>query len=331
MNAPVTHPARRLPAAVLAAVLAVLPTAAAAQSADFPSRPIRIVSGSAAGGPADIPARIVGERLSAVLKVPVIVENRPGGTGAVALDVVAKSPPDGHTLGVGFTAANIIHPLLNDKLPFDARKDFTAIARVTYGGNLFVVHPSVPVRTMKEFVDHVKAQPQPPSYGSWGNGSGGHLVGEYLKLLTGIDMVHVPYKSTNALATDMVGGHMLLGVLDPANTLAQVRAGRLRAVGMAGPARLRGLPDVPTLPEQGIALGNGIFIGFVGPANMPRAVVERLSTEILRILAEPEVRERLANAMGDYPSPASAAEFDRQIREEFEVWRKVIVDGRITL
>ncbi len=314
--------------ALLALMLAF---AQPASAQDYPSRQIKIVSGSAAGGPTDFVARVIGERLATAFKVPVIVENKPGGTGAVALDIVAKSPPDGYTLVVGFTAANVIYPLLNDKLPFNAQKDFTPIARATYSGNLFVVHPSVPVTNMKEFIAYVKAQPKPPNYGSWGNGSGGHLAGEYLKMLTGIDMAHVPYRSTTALAVDMVGGHMLLGTLDAANTIAQSKAGKLRAIGVTGPTRLLGLPDVPTMPEQGIDFSIGIFTGILGPANLPKAVVDKLNAEIVRILNDPAIREKFINVLGSPPMPTSAAEFDKSIRDEVELWKRVIAQGKITL
>jgi tripartite-type tricarboxylate transporter receptor subunit TctC len=302
-----------------------------AHAQDYPNRPIKIVSASAAGGPTDSIARIIGERLSVALKVAVIVENKPGGTGAVALDIVAKSPPDGYTLVVGFTASNVIYPLLNDKLPFNAQKDFTPIARATYSGNVLVVNPSVPVQNLKEFIAYVKLQPIPPNYGSWGNGSGGHLSGELLKMLSGIDMAHVPYRSTTALTVDMVGGHMLLGMLDAANAMAQVKAGKLRAIAMTGPQRLRGMPDLPTLREQGVDSGIGIFIGIFGPANLPKRIVDRLNTEIVRILNEPDTREKFLTVLGEYPAPTSAAEFDQSIQEERTVWKRVITEGKITL
>ncbi len=320
---------RTILGAMLAGLSVAIAPAASAQ--DFPSKTIKIISGSAAGGPTDIVARVIGERLSTNWKVPVVVENKPGGTGAVAMDLVAKAPPDGYTLGVAFTASNVIYPLLNDKLPFNAQKDFTPIVRATYGGNLFVVHPSVPATNMKEFIAYVKSQPKPPNYGSWGNGSGGHLSGEYLKMLTGIDMVHVPYRSTSALTVDMVGGHMLIGVLDAANTIAQSKTGKLRAVGMTGPSRLIGLPDVPTMPEQGIPFSIGIFTGIVGPANMPRAVVDKLNAEIVKILNEPGTREKFVTALGSPPAPTTPDEFDRIIRAEWDTWKRVITEGKITL
>jgi tripartite-type tricarboxylate transporter receptor subunit TctC len=316
----------RLAAAALAWLL---PAAAGAQ--DYPSKPIRIISPSAPGGLTDIVARLIGERLGTAFKVPVIVENKPGGTGAVALDATAKAPPDGYTLVVGFAGANVIYPLLNDKLPFNAQKDFTPITQVSTGGNFLVVHPSVPVNNVKEFIAYVKAQPKPPSYGSWGNGSGGHLAGEYLKLLTGIDMVHVPYRSVTALVTDMVGGHMPIGFLDATNTIAQVRAGKVRAIAQTGPTRAEGLPDVPTMLDQDVKFGVGVWTGILGPANMPKPVVDKLNAEIVRILKEPEIREKWLTMFGNYPAPTTPAEFDKIIRDDFTVWRRVITEGKITM
>ena len=315
----------------LMALATALGAPAAGLAQDYPSRTIRIISPSAPGGPTDVSARIIADRLSQVLKVPVIVENKPGGTGALAFDIVAKSPPDGYTLTVGFVAGMVFHPILNSKLPFDAQKDFTPVTQITFSGNILVVHPSVPATNVKEFVAYVKSQPRPPSYGSWGNASGGHLAGEFIKTLTGIDMVHVPYRSTSALAVDIAGGHMLLGVLDTTNTMAQARAGRLRPLAVTGPSRSKGLPEVPTMIEQGVNFSAGIWTGIIGPANMPRPIVDKLNLEIGKILREPETREKFLTGTGDYPAPTTAAEFDKIIRDDFVLWRRIITESKITL
>lgn len=298
---------------------------------EWPARPIRIISPSAPGGLTDVIARIVADRLGPALKQTVIVENRPGGTGAVALDLVAKAPPDGYTLVVGFAGANVIYPLLNPKLPFNAEKDFTPIIRVSSGGNVLMVHESVPVKTLQEFIAHVKAMPSPPNYGSWGNGSGGHLAGEYLKMLTGIPMNHVPYRSATALANDMAGGHVTIGVLDGTNALAGIRTGKLRALAQTGPTRSPGLADVPTMLEQGVQFGVGVWSGILGPAGMPAPIVERLNTEIRRIASAPDLQERWLNLLGNYPQPTTPAEFSAIIAEDFKVWRRVITEGKITI
>ncbi len=319
------------PLVYLLAGIAALACCALLQAQEYPSRPIRIVSPSAPGGITDLIARLAGERLSTALKVPVLIENKPGGTGAVALDFVARAPADGYTLVVGFSGANVIYPLLNDKLTFNAQRDFTPIIQVFNGGNVLVTHPSVPAANFKEFVAYVKAQPRPPGYGSWGPGSGGHLAGEYLKMLTGIDMFHVPYKSTTALTTDVVGGHMPLAFLDSFNAIAQVRAGRVRALAQTGPARSPMLASVPTMQEEGVQFGIGSWIGFFGPANLPGPILARLNAELEKILRAPELKERWLTITGYNPAPTTADEFARIVATDWEVWKKVIVDGRIKL
>ena len=316
-------------ATFIAVLLAGFAHVLAAQAQEYPSRPIRIISPSAPGGITDLIARQIGDRLSIALKVPVLVENKPGGTGAIALDFVAKSPPDGYNLVVGFAGANVIYPLLNDKLTFNAQKDFTPIIEVMSGSNVLVVHPSVPVKNFKEFLAYVKAQPKPPGYGSWGPGSGGHLAGEYLKILTGIEMFHVPYKSTTALTTDVVGGHMPLAFLDSFNAIAQAKAGRVRAIVQAGPGLSPMLAQVPTLLEEGVAFGLGAWIGFYGPAHLPRPIVVRLNNEIEKILLAPDLAERWLSMLGYNPSPGTPEEFARINARDREVWKKVIADGMI--
>ena len=317
----------------IAIAIAVLAAALPAQvlGQDFPTRPIRIISPSAPGGITDLVARLIGDRMAQSLKVPVIVENKPGGTGAIALDAVAKAVADGYTLVVGFSGANVIYPLLNPKLPFNAQKDFTPIANVFTGSNVLVVHPSVPVNNYREFIAYVRAQPRPPSYGSWGPGSGGHLAGEFLKMLTKADMVHVPYKSTTALTTDLVGGHMQLAFLDSFNAIVQARSGKLRAVAQAGPKRSPMLPNVPTLEEEGVPFATGPWIGFFGPANLPRAIVTRLNAEIGQVLRAPDLAERWLTITGFAPTPGSAEDFERLIAGEWDIWKKVIAEAKIRL
>ena len=314
-----------------ASALGGVPVAARAQA--WPTRPIRLIAPSAPGGPTDVIARTLAERFTRVFNVAVVVENRTGGTGTVALDALAKAAPDGYTLGIGFSGANVIYPLLNSKLPFNAQTDFTAIGQMANVGNVLVVHPSVPARNLAEFVAWVKSRPQSdaPVYGSWGNGSGGHLAGEYLKMLTGIEMQHVPYRSTTALTVDMVGGHMHVGFLDMANAQAQARAGKLRALALTGPARALTLADVPTMLEQGVAFGVGVWYGLFGPAGMPAPLVARLSAELGDALRAPELAERWLAVFGSKPTLATPDEFARTVRADWDVWKSVIVRGKITL
>ncbi|MFN0161934.1 MAG: Bug family tripartite tricarboxylate transporter substrate binding protein [Burkholderiales bacterium] len=296
---------------------------------EYPVRPIRIISPSAPGGITDLIARIIGDRLAIAVKQPVIIENKPGGTGAVALDFVAKSPPDGYNLVVGFAGANVIYPQINDKLPFNAQRDFTPITQVSSGGNVLVVHPSVPVNNLKEFLAYARAQTKPPPYGSWGPGSGGHLAGEYLKILTGVQMFHVPYKSTTALTTEVVGGHMQLAFLDSFNAIAQSRAGKVRSIAQAGPTRSPMLANVPTLQEEGVDFSVGVWTGIFGPANLPRPIVTRLHVEIDRILRAPDLTERWLNILGYPTAPTTPEEFARIIARDWDIWKRVVVEGKI--
>lgn len=303
----------------------------AALAQDYPTKPIKIISPSAPGGLTDIVARLLAERMQQSMGVTVLVENKPGATGAVTLDLLAKAPPDGYTLAVGFAGANVIHPLLNDKLTFNPQKDFTPITQVSAGGNFLVVHPSVPVKNVKEFVAYVNAQPKPPTYGSWGNGSGGHLAGEYLKILTGIKMDHVPYRSNTALATDLAGGHMLLGFLDATNAIQQQRSGKVKVLAQTGPKRIQGLQEVPTLLDEGIPFGVGVWTGMFGPANLPAPVLKKLHGEITKILNSQEIREKWLPLFGDVPAPTTPEEFRKIIADDFVIWRKVITEGKVSM
>jgi tripartite-type tricarboxylate transporter receptor subunit TctC len=330
------HPSREarrrlLRAAAATAVPILWPPSAPAQA--WPARPIRLIAPSAPGGPTDLIARLLAERFTAGLGTPVVVENRTGGTGTVALDAIAKAPPDGYTIGVGFTGANVIYPLLNPKLPFNALTDFTPIGRIATNGNVLVVHPSVPAASLGELLAWVKtaAQTAPVAYGSWGNGSGGHLAGEYLKILTGVDMYHVPYRSTTALTVDMVGGHMKIGFLDPSNALAQVRAGKMRALALTGAERAASLPDVPTMVEQGVPFGIGVWYGLFGPAGMPPAIVARLNAELLAALRAPDLAERWVTIMGARPGPSSPEALARLVQDDWETWKAVIARSKIVL
>lgn len=329
MNSTPSKTRRRIAAALAASPLATLPAVGRAQ--EWPAKPIRLLSPSAPGGSTDTIARLLADRFARALKVAVVVENRPGGTGTVALDALARSAPDGYTLAVGFSGGNVIYPLLNPKLPFDAQKAFTPVTHLATTGNVLVVHPSIPARTLAEFLAWAKAQPKPPGYGSWGNGSGGHLAGEYLKLLTGVDMLHVPYRSASALATDMVGGHVQVGFLDLANAMPQVRAGKLVGIAQTGPTRSTAMAEVPTMVEQGVAFGVGIWFGLFAPAGLPRPIVDRLHAETREALLAPELAERWQAAMGTRPAPAGPDEFARMIRSDWDTWKSVIERGRITL
>lgn len=332
MNNTISTISRRGMLASLAAACAA-PGAWAKDNAPFPipGKPIRIIAPSAGGGPTDTVARILAERLAPVLQVPVIVDNKPGAVGAIALDAAAKAPPDGHTLVVGFVSANIIFPLLNPKVPFNARKDFTPITQVMSGGVNLMANPALSANNLQEFIAYAKRQPQPISYGSFGSGSTAHLAGEYLQTLTGIRMVHIPYKSATALVTDLAAGHVMVGFTDTTSAAAQLRAGRLKGLAQTSTMRAPALKDVPTMQEQGVPFTAGAWNGIFGPAGMAPATVDRLNKEIRLILEAPELQERWINAIGYPPAPTSPAEFARIVERDFDTWKKVIETAKITL
>ncbi len=315
---------------LVALLVATLAGGALAQ--EFPARAIRIISPSSPGGPTDVIARMLADKLAIALKVPVVVENKTGATGAIGLNFVAKSPADGYTLLVSYISASVIHPLLNPRLPFDARKDFTPITQVFSGASTFMAHPSVPASNLKEFIKYAQAQAKPITYGSFGTGSTAHLSGEYLQMLTGIKMTHVPYKSATALVNDMVAGHVMVGFLDSTNAVAQLRSGRLKGIAQTGSARGPSMPGVPTMIEQGVDFTiGGAWNGVFGPAGMPAAVVQRLNQEIVKILKEPETREYMLNTVAQLPAPTTPAEFAHIIKTDFDTFKRVIDKAGVTL
>ncbi len=310
--------------------LPLLGAAPSLRAQTWPSRPIRIMCPSAAGGLLDQIGRLIADRLGRDLKTPVVVENRPGGTGSVALDAIAKAPADGYTIGIGFSGGNIIYPLLNPKLPFDARRDFSMLGMIGIVSNLLVVQPDLPPTDLASFITWVKAQPTPPPYASWGNGSGGHLAGEYLKMLTGIDMYHVPYRSMTALATDLLGGHMKIAFAD-ASSLPLVLSGKLRAIAQVGPRGSPLLPQVRTMKEQGVAFDTGSWIALIGPAGMPAPIAGQLNAELNKILQDPALNERWISILGTTPMPSTPAAMEQTLKTDWDVWKSVIDKAHIVL
>ncbi len=322
--------ARNARALCLAMLLAfAFPAAAWAQN--FPSRPIRIVVPAPAGGPSDFAARIGSQHLPEFLGQSVIVDNRVGGAGVVGADIVAKSPPDGYTLLVASVGLMVILPYLLDKLPYDAFRDFTPIANLIGGPTVLMVHPSVPARTLKELIALAKARPGQLTYGSTGPGQMSHLSGELLKRQAGIDMLHVPYKGTDYLFTQLVGGEISMNFSTAVDGLAFMRAGRLRALAMTSLKRSAVMPEIPTMDESGLkgfeaTNWNGIW----APARTPPDVIARLNRDIVKATQAADVRERVA-AQGNMVYSDTPAEFAALIRREADKWSKVVKDANIKL
>lgn len=276
---------------------ALAPLAAFAQ--DFPTRPVRMVVGYAPGGAVDVMARALAQKLGEAWKQTVIVDNRPGASEFIAAEHVAKSAPDGYTLYVATEIGLEVNPLLYSKLPYDPKRDFAPVTRVLDGPMLFVVNPSIPVNNMKEFIAHAKAQQGKLNYGSSGIGGQVHLAMAYLAKSTGVELVHIPYKGSAPAVQDMLGG-VVHSTVAPISLLGpHVLAGKLRPIGVAGDKRVKMLPDVPTLREQGYAeLDASWALSVVAPAATPLALRNKIAADLRRVIKEPKFEEEQFDRFG---------------------------------
>ena len=305
----------------LAAVAAAVAPRAMAQS--YPSRPIRLVVPFAPGGATDIVARLIGEQLSRQVGQPVVVENRPGGGGIVGSDLVAKAPADGHALVVSNIAAHGAGPAITRNMPYDADRDFTHVALIGTIANALVVNPALPVHTLEQFIQHARRNPG-LFYGSGGRGTSAHLSGELLKAMSGIEIVHVPYRGAAPAMADLIGGQ-IPAVFDAIGSIAAaVRAGQLRMIAVTSPQRSPAMLDVPTFAEAGVPGYEATsWFGISGPASMPAAVTERLSRELRGAMAEPVVARRLAE-LGFVRRDDTPAEYQAFVRSELAKWADVV-------
>jgi len=310
------------------AALLFLSAAALAAAQDYPNHPIRLVVPQPAGGPTDIVARIVAQKLSERLGQQVIVDNRPGAGSNIGTEMVAKAPKDGYTLVVA-TVQHIVNPFLFPALPFDAVKDFAPVSLMTKAHIVLVVNPQVPAQNVKELIAYAKAAPGGISWASAGNGSTSHLALELFKVETGVPATHVPYKGTPPALNDVLGGRvpaMFDGVI---TSLPHIKAGKLRPLAVASLTRSPLLPDVPTMTEAGVPGFETVGLAAIlAPAGTPPAVVDRLSREIAAILRTPEVRDQLV-AMGLEVVASTPAEFAAYIGAESKKWGKLIREAKI--
>ena len=307
--------------AVSSAGMSFAQPAAPAQS--YPQRPVRIIVGFSAGGPADILARVVGQRLAESWGQQVVIDNRPGAGGNIAGELVARASADGYTLYM----ANIGHAVnssLYRKLAFDPLNDFTPVILVAMQPSLLVANLGFSAKSAAELVTLAKTRPGQINFATAGNGTGSHLAGELLKMMAGIELVHIPYKGSPPAINDLLGGHVPLMIDGLPSALAHVRVGKSRALGITSSTRFPAAADIPTIAEQGVtgyeAYG---WNGMLAPAGAPRAVVERINREVAAMLQSPDVKERLA-AMGYYPSGGTSAEFRAFIGAEMAKWSRVI-------
>ncbi|MGB3071690.1 MAG: tripartite tricarboxylate transporter substrate binding protein [Ottowia sp.] len=316
-------------AAAAGALAAPFVSARAEDAKAYPSKPIRLVVPFTPGGSTDILGRTIGLQLTQAWHQPVVIENVPGAGGSIGADKVAKAPADGYTLLMGHIGTLAVTPSLYAKLPYDPIKAFAAVAWVARVPNVLVVHPSVPAKTVQELVAYAKANPNKINYGSGGNGSAAHIATEYLKLQTGTQMQHVPYKGTAPAVTDLVAGQIRLMFTGVPAVMTQVKAGQLRAIAVSSPQRVKAVPELPTVAESGYpGFEADQWYGVVAPANTPKDVITKLNQQINLMLSSPEVGGRLASE-GAEPTPNPPEVFAKLITSEIARWRTVIQQGKV--
>ena len=294
----------------------------------YPDRVVRIINTFPAGGSGDAVIRVVFEKVSAALGQPFIAETRTGAGGSIGTEFVAKSPPDGYTLLLGTASTFGTNSATIPKLAYDAVRDFTPVVMMASTPYLLLVHPSVPASTAKELVAHAKANPGKLNYGSFGNGSSNQLAYELFKQMAGIEVVHVPYKGGAPLITALLGGEIQSSLDVYATANPHIKAGKFKLLGVASAKRFSLLPETPTLTEQGYAVEGGTFFAILGPAKMPRNVVDTLNREINRALQMPDVRERLT-ALGTEIAGGTPEALAATISKEVQKWSKLVKDRNL--
>jgi tripartite-type tricarboxylate transporter receptor subunit TctC len=308
---------------LLAAGAAALPAAARSASAQaYPTRPVRIVVGFAAGGSTDIGARVIGQWLHERLGQPFVIENRPGAGTNIATESVVRALPDGYTLlMVGPSSA--VNATLYDKLNFVFLRDIAPVASLIRQPQIMLANPSVTTQTVPELIAYAKANPGKITMASAGVGSAGHLVGEFFKLMAGVDFVHVPYRGAGPALADLLGGQVLISFAGIAGSIDHMRSGKLRALAVTTAARSPALPDVPTVSEFVPGFEAGDWLGLGAPKKTPAAIVDKLNSEIAAALADPKITARFAD-LGGTPLALTPAEFGKLLADETEKWAKVI-------
>jgi tripartite-type tricarboxylate transporter receptor subunit TctC len=294
----------------------------AALAQDYPNRPVKIIVPFAAGGPADVYARFLGQRLQEALGQPFVVDDRPGGGSVVGTDAAAKSAPDGYTLLLMSNTHTVNESLMPNK-PFALTRDFVPVAPINYSDLVLVVHPSVPAKTVAEFIALAKAQAGKLNYASSGPGTPYHMAGELFKAMAGVDIVHVPYRGSSGARTDIIGGQVQM-MFDAVTTMSEhVKAGQVRALGTSGKTRSTVLPDVPTVAETVPGYEATIWLGIVAPKGTPPAIVTRLNAEITKIVSRPDVRRDWA-AQGAVAMTMTPDEFGKYISDDIVKWERIV-------
>ncbi|RYF33392.1 MAG: tripartite tricarboxylate transporter substrate binding protein [Comamonadaceae bacterium] len=313
---------RRVLALAFAAAGTVAFGAAHAQR-DYPNKPIRLVVPFTPGGVTDTGARVVAERLGARLGQQVVIDNKPGASGNIGTQIVASAAPDGYTLVLGFDGTMVINPHVFSKVPFDTMKDFVPVSKIGDAVLIIVTHPSVPAKTLPELIAYSKSNPGGLSYGSSGTGGTPHVAAEMLKVKTGANFVHVPYKGGGQAMTDVVGGQLPMLYTAVAGALPFVEKEQVRAIAISSTQRLPSIPSVPTVAESVPGFEASSWIGILAPAKTPKAIVDRVQKELNAVVNEPEIKERLAK-LGITSVGNTSAEFGQQIQADLKKYAEVV-------
>jgi tripartite-type tricarboxylate transporter receptor subunit TctC len=316
---------------ILYAVIAALGVSGPAFAQSYPVKPIRMVVHFPPGGPTDLVARTVGQKLTEAWGQQVVVDNRPGAGGIVGVESVVRAPPDGYTLLFATGGSMSITPAIGTKTSYDVFRDLTPVNLVVINPQLLVLHPSLPAGSLKELIKFAKARPGQINYASVGPGSPQHLGMEMLKHMTGVDMVHIPYKGTAPAMTDVLAGHVSLMFNSMPSVLQHTRSGRLRGIAVSTARRSSAAPDIPTVAESGVpGFSYATWYGILGPAGLPKDVVTKLNTEVMRILRDKEVAGRLLRE-GAEPAPGTPEDLAKYMRSEYDQWRKTIAAAKLKI
>ncbi|MEN3353873.1 MAG: hypothetical protein V7640_2031 [Betaproteobacteria bacterium] len=300
----------------------------AADTAEYPARPVRLVTGSP-GSTSDIVARFIAQKLTERWGRTVVVDNRPGAGGIIGTDIVAKSVPDGYTLNVGQIGTHASPQFLFKNLAYDPIRDFIPISLLTNSGIALAINPSMPVSTMKEFVAYAKGRPGALNYASAGGGTSSQLSGELFNQMTGAKLVHIPYKGAGFALTAVVTGETQAAFLSTTTASGQVKAGKLKALAVMSPKRFPATPDIPSITEAGFpGMESSVWFGLLAPAGTPRAIIDKINRDVVASLTAPDARDALL-AQGAEPMPTTPQEFDAFLKAEIRKWGKVIKDAGI--
>lgn len=305
-------------------------SAAAVHAQDYPNRPVRVVVPFAAGGPAEIIARLTTQKMAEDFKQTFVIDTRGGGGGTIGMDIVAKATPDGYTL-MCHTIGHVIAPGLYHKLPFDTEKDFAPIAIANTTQLMLVTHPSVQVKSVKELIALARAKPRLLTYASSGSGGISHLAGHLFSSMAGIELLHVPYKGMGPGLTDVVAGQVNMVFPDPAVALPHVRANRLNALGVTGTKRVPSAAHIPTIAEAGVpGYEVPVWYGYLAPRGVPRPIIDKIHTGVAKAMASPELRERYLAEGGD-ATVRGPEEFTALIREQLPKWAKLVKEAGVRI